>query len=125
MTPGAVASAQAAFSILANDNKLRLKLWENCMRLFEGLRAAGFSLGPEVSPTIALILSSPQIALQFWSKLIDSGIYTNAAIPPATPQGLSLLRVSVSAAHKAQQIEAALETIKNVGHELGIIGTSA
>jgi 8-amino-7-oxononanoate synthase len=46
-----------------------------------------------------------------WQGLLDCGIYTNLMIPPATPSGVSLVRISLSAAHSdgdIAQIVAAL-----------------
>jgi 8-amino-7-oxononanoate synthase len=55
-----------------------------------------------------------------WNALIDAGVYTNIAIPPATPNALSLLRVSVSAAHDDEQISRALEIFAEAGGKLGL-----
>ena len=43
-------------------------------------------------------------ALALWQALIDAGIYTNLMIPPATPSGLCLVRISLSAAHSDDDI---------------------
>jgi len=37
--------------------------------------------------------------------LLANGIYTNLMVPPATPKGLNLLRISLSAAHTPEQID--------------------
>ena len=77
----------------------------------------GFDLGPEVSPVVAVKLPDPQTAVTLWNVLIDAGVYTNIAIPPATPNALSLLRVSVSAAHDDEQISRALDVFSSVGRQ--------
>jgi 8-amino-7-oxononanoate synthase len=41
-----------------------------------------------------------------WTELIERGVYVNLVVPPATPDGSSLLRCSVSAGHTPEQIEA-------------------
>ena len=121
MTPGAVATARAAFAIMAARPGLREKLWRNVHRLSDGVRALGLQTGPVPSPIVALKLPDPETAVRFWNRLIDEGIYTNIAIPPATPNGLSLLRVSISAAHETPQIERALDVMAAVGAELGLV----
>ncbi|MEM1315780.1 MAG: 8-amino-7-oxononanoate synthase, partial [Pseudomonadota bacterium] len=60
-------------------------------------------------------------AVALWNRLIDEGLYTNIAIPPATPKALSLLRMSVSSALEPSQIDHALGILASVGAELGII----
>ena len=121
MTPGAVATARAAFRIMAERPELRQRLWRNVHHLSGGVRAIGLETGPVASPVVAIKLPEPALAVRLWNRLIDEGVYTNIAIPPATPNGLSLLRVSVSAAHTEEQIDHALDVMASVGAELGLI----
>ncbi len=86
----------------------------------EKVAKLGFDLGPEASPVVAVRLPEPKAAVMLWNVLIDAGVYTNIAIPPATPNSLSLLRVSVSAAHDDEQITQALEIFAEVGNKLGL-----
>lgn len=125
MTPGAIASARAAFEIIGEQRGEQQVLWHNCERLYNGAKELGFKVGPTPSPIVAIILPDPQSAVMLWNRLIDEGLYTNIAIPPATPNGLSLLRVSVSAAHSAAQIRKAIDILGAVGNELGIIPEQA
>jgi 8-amino-7-oxononanoate synthase len=120
MTPPTVATARAAFKRMAEMPELRERLWENSNRLYGGLAKLGFDLGPEVSPVVAVKLPDPRVAVTLWNALIDAGVYTNIAIPPATPNSLSLLRVSVSAAHDEAQIAQALEAFAEAGKKLGL-----
>jgi 8-amino-7-oxononanoate synthase len=39
-----------------------------------------------------------------WNALMERGVYVNLVVPPATPDGSSLLRCSVSAGHTPEQI---------------------
>ena len=125
MTPGTVSTARAAFRRLAERPELRQKLRNNCAALYGGLSELGFSTGPEISPVVAVKLPTPEVAVALWNRLIDEGIYTNIAIPPATPNALSLLRVSVSAAHTDEQIERAIQIFASVGAELGLISRAS
>lgn len=120
MTPGAVETARAAFRLMRERPELRAKLWRNARRLHEGVHALGLGAGPEPSPVVAVKAPDPEAAVRLWNRLIDEGVYTNIALPPATPNGLSLLRVSVSAAHEDAQIDAALDLLAEVGTELGL-----
>jgi len=120
MTPPAVATARAAFKRMAESPELRERLWKNANRLYRGLGQLGFDRGPEVSPVVAVKLPDPQAAVMLWNVLIDAGVYTNIAIPPATPNALSLLRVSVSAAHDDEQISQALDVFAEAGRKLGL-----
>jgi 8-amino-7-oxononanoate synthase len=53
---------------------------------------------------IAAILDTPQQALLLWQKLLEHNIYVNLILPPAAPEGKSLVRCSVNAAHTTEQI---------------------
>lgn len=121
LPPSVIASARTAFARLPEMKDLRTKLWDNARHLYSGLKAAGFELGPEVSPIVAIQLPSPDLAIALWNGLLDAGIYTNLALPPATPHGWSLLRSSISASHTPEQIATAVEVCTQIGRELGII----
>lgn len=121
LPPSVVASATASIRAIARTPELREKLWDNARQLHAGLSAAGFELGAEVSPISAVILRDQVQAMRFWSGLLAAGVYVNLAFPPATPQGIYLLRCSLSAAHTPEQIATMLEKFTSVGRELGIL----
>jgi 8-amino-7-oxononanoate synthase len=62
-----------------------------------------------------------EIAVQFWNRLIDEGVYVNLALPPATPGSLFLIRSSVSSAHTEAQVDRAIAIMTAVGSELGVL----
>ena len=64
----------------------------------------GFALGPEPSPIVAVRLESKDQALVLWHRLLEGGVYVNLVLPPATPDGGSLLRMSMSAAHTPEHV---------------------
>ncbi|MBE7211913.1 MAG: pyridoxal phosphate-dependent aminotransferase family protein, partial [Gluconacetobacter diazotrophicus] len=104
---------------------LRRQLHDNAHRLHAGLNEAGFLLGPDASPIVSLALPSVEVAVAFWGRLLDAGVYVNLALPPATPGGRPLLRTSVSAAHTPAQIDLAAETITAIGRTLGVLTPDA
>jgi 8-amino-7-oxononanoate synthase len=104
-SPSVVASARAALALLQARPELRKRLWENAHGLYERLRDLGFSLGPEPSPIVAVMMATPEEGLVCWRALLAQGVYVNLIVPPAAPNGGSLLRCSVGAAHTPEQIE--------------------
>ncbi|SEL63175.1 serine palmitoyltransferase [Nitrosovibrio tenuis] len=104
-TPATIASTRAALKLLQAGTELRRQLWKNAHQLYSRLSELGYQLGPEVSPVIATILDSPQQALALWKGLLDHGIYVNLILPPAAPEGKSLVRCSVSAVHSGEQMD--------------------
>ncbi len=104
-SPSIIASTREALRQLRARPELRKTLWRNANRLYQGLEALGLPLGPQVSPVVAVRLSRDQEPLSCWNRLLNAGVYTNLMIPPASPDGFSYFRCSVSAAHTEEQLE--------------------
>ncbi|HTQ70585.1 MAG TPA: pyridoxal phosphate-dependent aminotransferase family protein [Acidocella sp.] len=125
LPPGVIAATEAALHQLRVRPELRTQLNANALRLYRGLEALGFALGPEPSPVVSAIMPSPEAAFGFWAALLQAGLYTNVSLPPATPKGLALLRSSVSAAHTPAQIDHAIALFAEVGKGLGLLAGEA
>jgi 8-amino-7-oxononanoate synthase len=113
-TPATIASTRAALKLLRHGTQLRRQLWDNVHQLYSHLQQLGYRLGPEPSPVIATILDTPQQALALWKGLLENGIYVNLILPPAAPEGSSLVRCSVSAAHTREQMDFVGQTFAKV-----------
>lgn len=121
LPPSVVASATKALELI-KDSNLRVKLLDNSMRLNKGLADAGFNVGTTgESPIAAIIIDAQDIAIAYWQRMMQEGVYVNLAVPPATPNGLNLMRCSLSAAHSFDQIDYMLEKFIAVGKELGVL----
>lgn len=103
-SPATIASVRQALRTLAAGADLRERLWANARKLYEGLSELGYRLGPEPTPVVAVYMGSKEETLACWKELLDNGIYVNLVLPPAAPEGKSLLRCSVSAAHTEEQV---------------------
>jgi 8-amino-7-oxononanoate synthase len=125
LPPSIVASVTAALKVVERRPELRARLWANVNTLYDGLKRRGFSLGPQKGPVVAVQLPSPEMGVQAWQLLLQSGVYVNLALPPATPNGLSLLRCSVCAAHSRHQLERVIDVITDVGYQIGVLGETA
>jgi len=113
-SPSIIASTHEALRQIKNRPELRETLWRNANRLYEGLKAQGFQVGPEISPVVAVRLGEKEVALPFWNRLLENGVYTNLMIPPASPDRHSYIRCSVSAAHTEQQVEHIIATFTSL-----------
>jgi len=103
-SPSIIASTRQALRILSARPELRRQLWENANLLYQHLQDLDFNLGPEVSPIVAARHENKEDAFDLWSGLLERGVYVNLVLPPATPDGHTLLRCSVSAAHTREQM---------------------
>ena len=113
-SPSVIASTRTALKILQERPDLRSRLWANAHRLYEQLQGIGLKLGPEVSPIVAARLSSKEEAIAFWMGLLECGVYVNLILPPAAPNGDSMLRCSVSGAHTTKQVDQICEAFSSV-----------
>ncbi len=119
-SPSNVASVLAALRLISSTDAHRVRLWQNADVLHGGLTALGLTICAPPGPIIAVRLDDETQAFGFWKRLMDQGIYTNLAIPPGTPNGISMLRCSVSAAHSDGQIEKILAAFAVVAGEFGL-----
>lgn len=113
-SPATIAATRVALRLLRNGSKLREQLWKNAQQLYSHLKMVGYQVGPEPGPVVATILDNPQQALALWNGLLENDIYVNLILPPAAPEGKSLVRCSVNAAHTAEQIEYVCQTFSKL-----------
>ncbi len=113
-SPSVIASTRAALRLMQERPYLRDRLWANAHHLYDGLKALGLQVSPEVSPVVAVTIKDRNQAIDWWDRLLKLGAYVNLVMPPASPSDDSLLRCSVSAAHSAEQIDRIIEAFSNV-----------
>ena len=121
LPPAVIASVIEALRRMEARPELRHALRRNAQQLYDGLAGAGFLLGPTSSPIVAVRLPSPELAVTAWNRLLEAGVYVNLALPPATPKGEALLRMSISAAHRPEDIALAIDAVAMVGRNLGVL----
>jgi 8-amino-7-oxononanoate synthase len=103
--PPAIAATHAALRRVLEGHALRDRLWKHAHRLHDEAIRLGYRLGAETpGPVVALLFDSREAGLALWQGLFDAGVYTNLMIPPATPAGLSIVRISLSAAHSDEDL---------------------
>ena len=121
LPPATAASARAALAAVQARPALRAKLWSNIRRFHGALVDAGFTLGAEPSPIVAVRLDSEDQTLAMWRALLEAGYYVNIGLPPATPSGESLLRCAISAAHSEAQIDGLSANLIALGQAHGVL----
>lgn len=113
-SPAVIAGTREALKLVLEGQHLRSQLHQNMDRLYAGAKALGYRLGStEPGPVAALILPDRETALAHWQHLFSEGVYANLMIPPATPNGLCLLRLSLSAAHTTDDIDQILRALES------------
>jgi 8-amino-7-oxononanoate synthase len=114
-SPSVIASTRVTLRLMRERPELQQRLWKNAERLYSELQQMGFTVGPQVSPVIAVRSTNSDKVIHWWESLFAQGVFVNLVIPPASPAGYSLLRCSISAAHsdaEVEQIVAAYATLE-------------
>jgi len=115
------AAASKSLDIIQSEPERRKLLWENTRKLLKGFKSIGFDTGKSCTPIIPLIIPSRKKAVALWQALFEKGIFTSLIIPPAVPEGRTMLRISVSALHQNNHLDTLLGESEKSGKKLGII----
>jgi 8-amino-7-oxononanoate synthase len=107
LPPADAAAALAALGVVRSGEgaALRRRLRGYVERLAPG----------HPSPVLPLLLGDEQAALEAARELEEQGLLVPAIRPPTVPRGSSRLRVSLSAAHSAAQVEALAAALARLG----------
>jgi 8-amino-7-oxononanoate synthase len=91
---------------------------ERVLALTARLRAAaarrGVPLTDSITPIQPILLGSSEAALQAQEELAASGFWAVAIRPPTVPRGTARLRITLSAAHTEEQVDALAEALGRV-----------
>jgi 8-amino-7-oxononanoate synthase len=118
--PSVVATTRAALRKLKHQPELRTRVWTNARQLYTALEKLQLDLGTHISPVIGIAFDDHALALACWQNLLEVGVYTNLILPPAAPDGGSLIRCSVTAAHTPEQIDLIVDAFTGVCRRFGI-----
>jgi glycine C-acetyltransferase len=116
-----VAASIAAVEVLLEVPAIIDRLWENTRFFKDGLRAIGFNTGASESPITPIIVGESDLATRFSARLFEEGVFAQGMGFPIVPRGKARLRTIVTAAHTRDDLQYALDTLKRVGIELGIV----
>jgi 8-amino-7-oxononanoate synthase len=124
MPPSAVATVLKCLEILEAEPERLDRLWEISDYMRNGFKAAGFNVLASQTPVIPVVANSMRTCLEMWHDLLEEGVFVNAVVPPAVPQGQSLLRTSYMATHTNEDLDYILEAFYKVGKKHGIVGSN-
>jgi 8-amino-7-oxononanoate synthase len=105
--PASLGAALAAAQIAQVEEWRREAVLERAEQLRAGLASLGYAVTARAeSPIVAAPIGDNWEAGLLWNALLEEGVYTNCAIPPAVPR--AVLRTSVMATHTPEDIDRAL-----------------
>jgi 8-amino-7-oxononanoate synthase len=121
MTPASVATVLKCIEITEQEPERRTRLWQNVRHMKDGFLELGFDVIGNESPILSIVIGDDDTTFLFNRMLFDEGVFVNPVIPPAVPEGKSLLRTSYMATHTPEDLDAVLGAFKRVGERLRIL----
>ncbi len=117
--PALVARAsRIAIDILDGMRDERMRLRQTAAKFRSELSRLGLLTMPGDSPICPIYLTAPQLAIDASARLKELGFFVPAIRPPTVPEGKSMLRISLSAAHEPSQIDGLLTALKSLAPSL-------
>jgi 8-amino-7-oxononanoate synthase len=109
LPPADAAAALAALRVLCSSEgeALVARLASMVNRLSE----AGVAPPAHPSPIVPVVLGSEQAAIDASATLLDDGLWVPAIRPPTVPAGTSRLRVTLSAAHRDDDVNRLVDAL--------------
>src|SRR5690606_14123304 len=97
------------------------RLWKISDYMREGFRREGFNVWTSQSPIIPVVIGDMTTCCKSWRDLLEEGVFGNAVVPPAVPQGQALMRTSYMATHTDEELDFILEAFQHVGRKHGVL----
>lgn len=121
LPPAVLAVNIAALDLLEKSPGLRQKLHSNVRLLHHALEKMGFRLPPVETAILPLMAGETRKAMALSEGLFQEGIIAKPIRPPTVPEGTARLRITASAAHRPEELEAALVAFQRCGEKSGMI----
>jgi 8-amino-7-oxononanoate synthase len=110
--PAAQACAVSkSIELVRAADESRAHLGQLIARFRLGAEAQGWQLGTSDTPIQPLLVGESTVALQLAERLRALGLWVTAIRPPTVPVGTARLRITLSAAHREQDIDSLLEAL--------------
>ncbi len=111
MPPALAVAIGANLEAVVQGDDLRSHLAGLVRRFREGASALGYTLMPSQTPIQPILVGDNDTALALSRALEARGILVTAIRPPTVPAGEARLRVTLSAAHQAAQVDRLLDAL--------------
>jgi glycine C-acetyltransferase len=123
LAPVVAGATSAVLDLLSETTELRDRLERNTAHFRKRMTDAGFDIKPGSHPIVPIMLHDEKLSLAMAEALLGEGVYVIGFCFPVVPRGQARIRVQVSAAHEASDLDFAVEAFSRIGRKLNVIGT--
>ncbi|MFY9678330.1 glycine C-acetyltransferase [Glutamicibacter protophormiae] len=109
LAPAIVAATLKALELVEGSGELREKLFENAALFRARMSEEGFDLLDGEHAIVPVMFGDAVKAAEVAGKMLEHGVYVTAFSFPVVPKGAARIRVQLSAAHSAEDIEACVQ----------------
>jgi 8-amino-7-oxononanoate synthase len=125
MPPSVVATVLKCLDILQEEPERLERLREISNYMRNGFRELGFDVWESETPIIPVVIGDMEMCFRFWRDLLDEGVFVNAVVPPAVPEGQALMRSSYMATHSDEELDFILDAFRRVGRKYDLVARNA
>jgi glycine C-acetyltransferase len=105
VAPPIAAATLTALDLVAGAGELREKLTANAALFRERMTSEGFDLLPGEHPIVPVMFGDAVVASRVAARMLELGVFVTAFSFPVVPRGKARIRVQLSAAHSADDVE--------------------
>ncbi|CCQ46891.1 2-amino-3-ketobutyrate coenzyme A ligase [Pseudarthrobacter siccitolerans] len=106
LAPAIVAATIKALDLVENSAELRRQLFENAAFFRRRMTEEGFDLLPGEHAIVPVMFGDAVLAAKVADRMLQHGVFVTAFSFPVVPRGAARIRVQLSAAHSADDVEA-------------------
>ncbi len=121
LPPAVVLGSIAAIDLLQAEPAFVTRLHENTAHFRKRAQELGLEVRDGVHPIVPIIVGDTAKAIAMSKRLLDRGVYVSGFGYPVVPQGKARLRCQISTAHEKEHLDKAVEMIREVAEEFGVV----
>ncbi|WP_420180608.1 glycine C-acetyltransferase [Paenarthrobacter sp. TA1.8] len=109
LAPAIVAATIKAIELVQESGELRTRLFENAALFRRRMSEEGFELLEGEHAIIPVMFGDAVVAAKIADEMLNNGVFVTAFSFPVVPKGVARIRVQLSAAHSADDVEACVQ----------------